>query len=380
MVTQNLVLPKAAPGSQPVQSRSSPPDTLFVSTGRKLYVIGDIDGDFRPRSNPYDLYNFGKPLPDDPLANKLQGVWAQPVKALNGYTFEVEKDGETWKLVNAQSFTQNFVEARFEFKKGGLTATRIDFIPMDQPVLLITLTLKNQTNRPVNLKVRFIAYFDLEDAWFTVLASTRNQGERVSLEGERVVARAMSADDAWAVAVGTTAVGVNVSIVNPPGQHQWGQFETEVALSAGSQETWMFGVAVECQNGSKAALNMLDEGFNQGSAWLKQKTLLYANLLQAGPRLHSFDPKLDLAFDVAQANLLMLEAELPALGRYFYSSLLTFPFWFSAEIAYSAAGLAASRLVGPLKNALLVGLAQTTREFHPISQLVHTIVTKVLDK
>lgn len=92
-MTQNLVLPGATPGSGPIQSRTSPADTLFVSTGRKLYVVGDIDGGFRPRSNPYDSYNFGKPLRDDPLANKLQGVWAQPVKALNGYTFEVGLSG-----------------------------------------------------------------------------------------------------------------------------------------------------------------------------------------------------------------------------------------------------------------------------------------------
>ena len=66
------------------QERPSAPDTMFTTTGRQLYVIGDIDGGFRPRSNPYDLHTFGKPQAGDPLANRLQGVWAQPVKALNG--------------------------------------------------------------------------------------------------------------------------------------------------------------------------------------------------------------------------------------------------------------------------------------------------------
>jgi hypothetical protein len=71
-------------------SRSAPADTMLANTGRKLYVIGDVDGGFRPRSNPYDLHNFGAPLPQDPLANKLQGVWAQPVNALTAYTFVVQ--------------------------------------------------------------------------------------------------------------------------------------------------------------------------------------------------------------------------------------------------------------------------------------------------
>src|SRR5512134_1900662 len=36
------------------QERTSAPDTMFTTTGRRLYVIGDIDGGFHPRSNPYD--------------------------------------------------------------------------------------------------------------------------------------------------------------------------------------------------------------------------------------------------------------------------------------------------------------------------------------
>jgi hypothetical protein len=32
---------------------------MFATTGRRLYVIGDIDGGFRPRSNPYDLHRYG---------------------------------------------------------------------------------------------------------------------------------------------------------------------------------------------------------------------------------------------------------------------------------------------------------------------------------
>ncbi len=86
------------------QERPSAPDTMFTTTGQKLYVIGDIDGRFCPRSNPYDLHTFGKPQEGDPLANRLQGVWAQAVKALNGYTFVIESGGISWPLVDAERF------------------------------------------------------------------------------------------------------------------------------------------------------------------------------------------------------------------------------------------------------------------------------------
>ena len=355
-VSQSLILPGILTPNLAAQSRISPGDTLFAATGRKLYVLGDIDGGFRPRTNPYDLYNFGKPLPDDPLANKLQGVWAQPVKALNGYTFEVEMGGSTWTLWDAHSFTQDFVEAKFSFQQGNLAAIRRDFIPQDQPLLLTTLTLKNQGSHALDLKVRFKAFFDLEDAWFTSLANSRNQGETVSLQGERLVAQSLSAPDAWAVAVGSSVSGADVTILNPPGQHPQGQFEYPLNLPPGTENSWTFGVAVDSQSGSLAALKTLDEGFKQGREWLAQKRSLYACLLQAGPHLRSPDPDLNLAFEVAKANLLMLEAESPALGPYFYAGLQTFPFWFSVDLAYSTPGLAAAGLVDPLKNALLTGI------------------------
>jgi hypothetical protein len=57
-----------------IQRRRDPATTAYANTGRQLYVIGDIDGGFRPRSNVYDLYTFGAPQPGDPLAEELQGV------------------------------------------------------------------------------------------------------------------------------------------------------------------------------------------------------------------------------------------------------------------------------------------------------------------
>ncbi len=133
------------------QSRSAPANTMFANSGRKLYVIGDVDGNFRPRSNPYDLYNFGGPQPGDPLANELQGVWAQPVKALDGYTFVVETGDERWPLLDAERFTQAFAYVQFDFRRDALEATRRDFTAQALPVLFTTLTLRNTGTEPVDV-------------------------------------------------------------------------------------------------------------------------------------------------------------------------------------------------------------------------------------
>src|SRR3970282_2265651 len=60
------------------------------------------------------------------------------------------------------------------------------------------------------------------------------------------------------------------------------------------------------------------------------------------------------AFDLARANLQLLETEAPKLGRYFYAGLPTFPFWFSHDGAYSS-GLLATGLITTTENHLRLG-------------------------
>jgi glycogen debranching enzyme len=321
------------------QERPAPPDTPFATTGRKLYLIGDIDGAFRPRTNPYDLAAFGGPRADDPLAGELGGVWAQPVKALDGYAFVVEVEGERWPLLDARRFTQTFADVRFDYQKGSLKATRRDFVPQDRPANQSALSLQNTGNESLDVRLTFSAYFDLEDAWLTSLADRRNPGETVRVDGEHLIAQAESAPDAWAVAVGGANPPEQAQVTTGPEGQQVGQLEYTAHLAPGAEQSWTFAVVVETESGLEAALQHLDEWLPQREALWAEKQSLYDALLMAGPRFHSPDADFDAAFDIARANAQMLEAESPALGRYFYAGLETFPYWFSNDLAYGASGL-----------------------------------------
>lgn len=337
------------------QERPSAPDTMFTTTGRRLYVIGDIDGDFRPRSNPYDLYTFGKPQEGDPLANRLQGVWAQPVKALNGYTFVVESGGASWPLLDAERFTQTFADVQFEYRRGALTAIRTDFVPQDRPALFTTLTLRNDGTQPADVRVTFFAYFDLRDAQFITLADESNQGEMVRVEGEKLVARAQQLPDKWAVAVEGGEHPEEVQIIAGQDGHPVGVLKYAARLEPGAEREWMIGMVVESESGAAVALKNLEDWLPLRESLLAEKRSFYAYLLAGGPRFHSPDAHFDTAFDLARANLQALEAESWALGRFFYAGLETFPFWFSADGAFDIAGLLAAGFVSTGENHLLIG-------------------------
>src|SRR5690606_37976616 len=128
--TRRMVIQSLRWGRYAIE-RPSPSDTQYTVTGRRIYATGDIDGRFRPRSNPYDLHAFGRPRPDDPLAEKLQGVWAQPVKGFGGYRYVVEIDGDPWPLDDAERFTQGFASVSFAYHRAPLSALREDAAAVD---------------------------------------------------------------------------------------------------------------------------------------------------------------------------------------------------------------------------------------------------------
>jgi glycogen debranching enzyme len=334
------------------EERMSPPGTMFAQTGRRMYVIGDIDGGFRPRSNPYDLHAFGQPHPQDPLANKLQGVWAQPVKGLDRYSYSLLVDGERWNLDQAGTFTQAYAWVQFAYRRGEIKVFRRDFIPHDLPILISILTLENTSEAPVEISTAFQAVFDLEDAWFTKLGSRRNQGEIVTIEAGRLVARAEVLPDRWCAAAGCKDQPDDVRLL----EGSAGEVVRMFTVKPGEQKLLTFGVSVESEGGAPAALEMLERGLRESDNLLIEKIALYDRIVETSPRLSSPDHVLNNAFALAQANLQMLENSSPLMGRYFFAGLEMFPFWFSNDGAYSISGLMAAGLRDSAINHLRLGM------------------------
>ncbi len=334
------------------QERVSPADTMYAITGRRLYLLGDIDGRFRPRSNPYDLHALGHPHPEDPLAEKLQGVWAQPVKGLSEYGYSVEVEGQTWRLDEANSFTQAYAAVTFEYSQESLQATRTDFPALDLPLLISNLTLRNTGSHALDLRVMFTARFDLEDAWFTTLADHRNVAETVMIAGSRLIARAQAAPERWAAAVGGLQPPEVVNLLADSA----GRLVYVLRLEPGEQARLVFGMAIASEGGADAALGLLERGLPNWEDLLAERETLYERVFSEAPRLVSPDPLLNDAIAIACANLQMLEADTANLGRYFYAGLEMFPFWFSCDGAYSLPGLMIAGLRESALNHQRIGL------------------------
>jgi glycogen debranching enzyme len=337
------------------QSHPGRPYTPFVTAGQRLYVVGDIDGGFRPRLNPYELAGEDD-LACHPPVGELEGVWAQPVKALDGYVYVLKVGDETWPLLDAVQFTQQLSHAEFIFHRGDLTAVRRDFVPDNAPVLFTSLTVRNDGSSPMSLEVALLGFFDLEDAWLTHLGSRRNAGEEVEYTDGRIVARALSTED-WAVVLGGVRDPVRGQVFTPPDGQPVGQLAYEMTLAPGAGETWTFLLVVETTAGLDAALASFDDLVLRQEDMFASKQDAYRAVVSGGLQLRSSDPGFDAAFRLAKANSLMLRADTPGLGGIMYAGLETFPYWFSNDLAYGAGGLVPAGFGPTVANHLRVAAA-----------------------
>ena len=120
----------------------------YVAAGTRAYVIGAESGRFPPMGWH--------------IRGEMGGVWAHPVKLLDGYWFAL--DG-TW-LGPAARFTSGpgYVRMRFP-ATNGVVMTRTELSPDRSPLVLVRLTLRNTEARRRSVLVTMDARSDILAAY-----------------------------------------------------------------------------------------------------------------------------------------------------------------------------------------------------------------------
>ena len=172
------------------------------------------------------------------------------------------------------------------------------------------------------------------------------------MEEDCIAARSEVLPDRWAAAAGSLAQPEFARILDDSS----GEIVCHLVVAPGERESAVFVMALETEGGVPAALEAIRKARANYVKLLEEKQTLYEHIYKQGPRLVSPDSALNRAFDAARANLQMLEAEQPSLGRYFYAGLDMFPFWFSNDGAYSLPGLMISGLRDSALNHIRIGL------------------------
>src|SRR5215211_5188664 len=172
-----MVVICSAAGAQPEPSGPARSTTeklgskRYVAAGDKAYVIGSEDGRFPPMGWH--------------IRGEMGGVWAHPIKLLDGYWFAL--DGQ-W-IPQASKFTTGAGYAQMQFPTtDGLNVTRTEFSPDGSPVVLVGLTLQNPDSASKSVKLTMDARSEIMAAypwgWTTPNAKDCNGKDEASFDNQ----------------------------------------------------------------------------------------------------------------------------------------------------------------------------------------------------
>ena len=293
---------------------------MFFLPGRKIYEYGAMDGGFPPAAR---------------LLGDQGGVWAHPVKLLDGFEFSVIEDGQPdWVLNESRHFSHRFYAARFHYERGDMAAVREDFAAEDEPALFTQLTLRDKTGVVRSAHVRFTARVNIRPAWRSGLPNDIDtirveNGLAIGADRENALGRVVFGADRR-----PAAHGVQDNVVTLT-------YTVEVPADGEVTLPFLILAAPVDERGHGERFGQL---MSHRDALLDEKAARYASKAFEGVQFECSDRRVTEAFQLAKVNLHMLTADLrqhmPA--PYFYAGIPYYTQLFGCDNTLSIPGAVAA--------------------------------------
>lgn len=317
---------------------------LFFLSGSRMYEVGRMDGSF-PR--------VGWHLPGE-----MGGVWAPPLKILDGFTWELEvAPGAGWRLEDACAFTHGFSYADFRFERESppLRVRRWDFLVEEEAALFSLLTLQHSGSRPLKLRLRLWVDVHLRSGWGTSLAELESSEDVLSFHEGLLLAHKAGHRDRWGVALGAEIPPQDLSC-----ERRRGKLEYEVSLEPGERQRVRGLIVAVDEGGPQEALRRFHTLLPRMETLFIEKRRACRKHVFEGVQFEGSDPSFREAFWCAKANLQMLSVQVPTLGRYPFAGVPEYVQLFGTDTAYAVPGLMGAGLWAVAREGLR-RLAQAAR-------------------
>jgi glycogen debranching enzyme len=306
------------------ESEATPTTPVFIS-GQRIYAITTIGGVRHP---------FG----EWHLRDNMGGVWAHPLRILDGWALALEMDGIVAPLDHAVCCDLFGAYITRHFTVGTLTLEWTEFAVDDQPHYYATLLARNDGATPVRATVLLRAEADLRFCWFGGVAPAEPE-MRVLSDGV-----AWRAADAYA---GVTVTLVSASPAAWEISGRMAQARFPLIVQPGEALALQWRLAVQRDDASPPG-NVLRAAVDA----LSSKIALYRTITSA-IRLETPDQDINRCWQVARQNIHMLRADYrPALAPYLLAGLPEYPQLFGCDTTYSVPGVVAGGFADIAHSAL----------------------------
>lgn len=137
-----------------IEEKHNPSDNLYLTPGTHAQVIGSQNGGFPA---------FGHHLP-----NEMGGVWAHPIKLLDGFWLGIKINDQPFQqLLEATTFRNCGFYTEHVYQLPLLKITRLQFVPENHPGLIVQYFFENISDSPLTIRGELLARSDISPVWFS---------------------------------------------------------------------------------------------------------------------------------------------------------------------------------------------------------------------
>ncbi|MEZ4734740.1 MAG: hypothetical protein R3E79_47215 [Caldilineaceae bacterium] len=318
-----------------------------ATTGDQLYVICSQNG------------LFPTPWATNHLPHELWGVWAHPIKLLDGFWLAIRNctTGVVTWLLEADACRVYGAHTEFDYRVEPLTVTRRDFVPDGMAGLIVTVTVQLPPAFADELECIALLRSDLRPAWLGETVGMQDTPDQVKVVDQQGYLQFSDTTNPWFLLAGGSTPARTILLGDAAGvlQPTTGQGATArmaFGFHSRTRDTLIASLYIAGSVTSAAeALEVFAQLYVDAGRLRQTKVNRYSRLAQQA-RLQSPDTHLNQAFHWSKLSCQMLARQTPAYGPAVSAGLPSYPWWFGVDTEYAVLPMLQAGLFDLVKSTL----------------------------
>jgi len=291
----------------------------YATTGDRLYLVGHQNGQFP------DLGWH--------ITGEMGGIWAHPIKLLDGFIVSV--DGQD--LTNAVSFRNFPMANQHRYQTKNLEILRTQFVPDGLAGCVIEFEIENKSKQAQNIPFVFQAKSDLRPTWLGERTNMIDEEDYADFINDQWVFK--DAKNPWFAILGASKKGIPGAApihFNSIGKGIAKSINYSLSIPVGEKKILQFYIAGSSISKAQA-LNTFGE-LQKNTKKLFQQKWARVNALAQKSKINIPDKNIQEAYTWLQYNTDGLTRDVPGIGRGISAGLPDYPWWFGVDSEYALQG------------------------------------------
>jgi glycogen debranching enzyme len=303
----------------------------YATAGDRLYMVGHQDGTFP------DLGWH--------IAGEMGGVWAHPIKLMDGFEITVKNKTQSQLLTRASSFVNAPFGNKVVYENvfSDLRITRLQFVPDGKRAVFVELLIENQSDASQDIDLELIGISNLRPTWLGEQTNMVDGADQSVFNKRLGVVEVKDSNNPWFLSYG---FGNGTSFIKSEGSKKGkplskiDKIGKSLTVPANGIVSIPFVISgsLKLQSDANAVFrNTLKKGY----FLLKEKSARY-NSIEDNSKLTLSDKELEQAFRWVKYNTDWLIRDVEGQGRGLSAGLPDYPWWFGVDNEYTLKGLIAT--------------------------------------